>query len=74
MIGEGRSTALNVMADSGEIGSAQAVSMGLIVTELVINAIKYAVPVDRAGAQVLVSYKNDSADSAGTKFQRGNSS
>ncbi len=62
MIGEDRATVLTVAADGGEIGSAQAVSIGLIVTELVINAVKYAFPVDRPGATVQVTYSSDSAD------------
>jgi two-component sensor histidine kinase len=33
------------------------VSLGLIVTELIINAIKYAFPTNKAGAQVLVTYE-----------------
>jgi chemotaxis protein methyltransferase CheR len=57
MIGEDRSTTVKVVAGKGQIGSAQAVSIGLIVTELVINAIKYAFPVDKADAQVLVTYE-----------------
>ncbi len=49
------SPVLEVIADSGVIGSAQAVSFGLIVTELVINALKYAFPSDRPDAKVLVT-------------------
>ena len=38
MIGDRQPITLKVMADAGKIGSAQAVSMGLIVTELVTRA------------------------------------
>jgi len=44
------------------LGSAQAVSIGLIVTELVINAFKYAFPVDKPGALVQVTFQSDAAD------------
>jgi len=62
MIGEDHPIALNVLADNGKLGSAQVVSIGLIVTELVINALKYAFPTDRTGAVVLVTYESDRAD------------
>ena len=56
MIGEDHPIALEVIADDGEIGSDKAVSLGLIVTELMINAVKYAFPVAKPGARVLVTY------------------
>ncbi|HEY2356874.1 MAG TPA: histidine kinase dimerization/phosphoacceptor domain -containing protein [Phenylobacterium sp.] len=62
MIGESQPIILQVMADEGTIGSAQAVSMGLIVTELVINALKYAFPADEAGSLVMVTYESRGAD------------
>jgi chemotaxis protein methyltransferase CheR len=62
MIGDRQRIALNVVADEGRIGSAQAVSMGLIVTELVINALKYAFPTDKAGSVVMVTYESKGED------------
>jgi chemotaxis protein methyltransferase CheR len=62
MIGENQPIVLKVVADDGEIRSAQAVSMGLIVTELVINALKYAFPEDKAGSVVMVTYESRGDD------------
>ncbi len=62
MIGEGRPIAIVVEADDGLIGSDKAVSLGLIVTELVINSIKYAFPGNPADARVTVRYASEGTD------------
>lgn len=62
MIGESQPIDVKVMADNGMIGSDRAVSLGLIVTELVINAIKYAFPVSRDDAHILVTYEINDLD------------
>lgn len=62
MIAEDQPIALKVVADGGRLGSAQVVSIGLIVTELVINALKYAFPAGRAGGAVQVTYESRGPD------------
>jgi two-component sensor histidine kinase len=57
MVGESQPITVKVLADSAKIGSDKAVSVGLIVTELVINAVKYAFPTDKADALILVTYE-----------------
>lgn len=47
---------LRVIADAGSISSLDAVNMGLIITELVINALKYAFPTAPDDATVVVAY------------------
>jgi chemotaxis protein methyltransferase CheR len=62
MIGPHHGIEIEVVSDEGTLQSSEAVSLGLIVTELIINAIKYAFPTARAGARILVTFEFDAAD------------
>ena len=56
MIGDSRPILLKVDADAGTALSRDAVSIGLIVTELVMNALKHAFPAKKPDAAIVVSY------------------
>ncbi len=62
MIRDRRPISLQVLVNGGTAESASAVSLGLIVTELVINALKHAFPNDREDSRVVVSYQSDGPD------------
>jgi two-component sensor histidine kinase len=62
MVRERRPIELSVNAGPGTVKSEQAVSIGLIVTELVINALKYAFPVDTAVGHIVVGYQVNGAE------------
>jgi PAS domain S-box-containing protein len=62
MIGDSRRISLKVEADTGSVVCHQAVSIGLIVTELVMNALKHAFPTEKKDAAIVVSYKVAEAD------------
>ncbi len=62
MISDGRPITIETRSDTGQIDSARAVSIGLIVTELLINAIKYAFPKPTADATIRVGYQISKAD------------
>ena len=61
MVGGSRPIVLKVEADPGAGVSAEAMSIGLIATELVINALKHAFP-DSSGGEILVRYEADGPD------------
>lgn len=54
--------AFEVRADSGLVASSQAVSIGLIVNELAINALKHAFPAGTKGGTVVVRYERAGTD------------
>jgi two-component sensor histidine kinase len=64
MIGDTRPIALRVCGDGGSTTSREAECLGLIVTELVMNALKHGFPDDRKDGRITVGY-----DAAGTNWK-----
>ena len=64
MIGDTRPISLKVVGAGGSATSRQAESLGLIVTELVMNALKHAFPDEKIDGQIIVAY-----DVAGTNWK-----
>jgi chemotaxis protein methyltransferase CheR len=56
IVGDATRIAICLRADAVTVSSAVAMSMGLIVTELVINALKHAFIADAAGGRIVVTY------------------
>jgi two-component sensor histidine kinase len=57
MIGDIRPISLKVIGEGGSATSRQAESLGLIVTELVMNALKHAFPDEKVHGQINVAYE-----------------
>ena len=62
MIGENSAITLKVVCDAGSVPSEQAVSLGLIVTELVMNALKHAFKHGVTDGRVTVGFEVKNAD------------
>lgn len=56
VVGDDTRIAVDVRADAGTISSAVAMNMGLIVAELVLNALKHAFMADAAARKIMVTY------------------
>jgi PAS domain S-box-containing protein len=57
MTGKESGVVIEVVAGEGAFSSSHAVSLGLIVTELVINALKHAFPPSSDGGRIVVDYQ-----------------
>jgi PAS domain S-box-containing protein len=62
MVGPKQHIDITVVASDGALPTSHAVSIGLIVTELIINAIKYAFPKHRSSARVRVTFEIAKSD------------
>jgi chemotaxis protein methyltransferase CheR len=59
MISDGRPVTIKVIGQGGSAPSREAESLGLIATELIMNALKHAFPTDRIEGRIVVAYDVD---------------
>jgi two-component sensor histidine kinase len=59
MIGDSRSITMKVAGKGGIATSRQAESLGLVATELVMNALKHAFPGDKIDGRIIIAYDVD---------------
>ena len=62
MIGDARPITLKVVGEAGSLSSRQAESIGLITTELVMNALKHAFPEQNTKGRINITYEVDGTD------------
>lgn len=59
MIGDNRQITIKVVGEGGVAAPREAESIGLIATELVMNAIKHAFPVEQSNGRIVIAYDVD---------------
>jgi two-component sensor histidine kinase len=62
MIGDTRQITIKVVGDGGIATPREAESIGLIATELVMNALKHAFPTDKSDGRIVIAYDVDMAN------------
>lgn len=62
IVGDTTRIAIDVEADAGTVSSTFAMNIGLIVTELVINALKHAFVAETATGEIVVTYRSQGAN------------
>ena len=62
MIGDSRPITVEVVGNGDTVSSSNAVSIGLIVTEGVLNALKHAFPEDKKDGRIVIAYKVNGSD------------